>query len=459
MKIISFTMVNNESEIIESFIRYNYNFFDEMVIIDNGCTDNTIHIINNLIREGYKITIFDESLESYNQFRLDNKYLNYIIKEKNPDIIVPLDADEFITGDANPRELMEQLPLNSIYYVHWQWYVLSEFDDVKQDFIPLRMQYCLDREPWNYSDGTKVTKTIIPTKYYVENKLTLSMGHHTVFGLGNIKITELDNIKLAHYRAISELQIVSKTCCYTMRDIATMSNNYETAQRTNQLQLIESGADISGVVNKVSYGGYDCNAVLRPLNLSYCDKDSLCIKYPELAHETLSERVMKTGREMAIKVYNLEREKNHYPFVSPIIVWMDGIRGDECIFPNPSISATLAVERYNVIGYVTDCKEIKYLKANFRLIVGPEEVKFLPHDYIVVPNTVDIETVYKILGDSGLDTNRILTLEEYKRRLGIVKRIFTLFMMAPHMFKRAKNYVQRNGIKVTIQKLRKRNTR
>ena len=42
MKIVSFTMVNNESEIIESFIRYNYNFVYEMVIIDKGCTDNTI---------------------------------------------------------------------------------------------------------------------------------------------------------------------------------------------------------------------------------------------------------------------------------------------------------------------------------------------------------------------------------------------------------------------------------
>ena len=76
MKIVSFTMVNNESEIIESFIRYNYNFIDEMVVIDNGCTDNTIKIVNELIKEGFKIKVYDESLEAYNQYRLDNKYLN-----------------------------------------------------------------------------------------------------------------------------------------------------------------------------------------------------------------------------------------------------------------------------------------------------------------------------------------------------------------------------------------------
>lgn len=126
MKIVSFTMVNNESEIIESFIRYNYNFIDLMVIIDNGCTDNTINIIYNLINEGYNIIVYDESLEPYNQFELDNKYLNKIIKDFSPDIIIPLDADEFLTGDENPRNILEQLSLNKIYYIYWQWFIITE---------------------------------------------------------------------------------------------------------------------------------------------------------------------------------------------------------------------------------------------------------------------------------------------------------------------------------------------
>ena len=75
MKIVSFTMVNNESEIIESFIRYNYNFVDEMVVIDNGCTDNTVEILHNLIHEGYKITIFDESLAAYDQFQIGRAHV------------------------------------------------------------------------------------------------------------------------------------------------------------------------------------------------------------------------------------------------------------------------------------------------------------------------------------------------------------------------------------------------
>ena len=166
MRIVSFTMVNNESEIIESFVRYNYNFIDEMVIIDNGCTDSTIKIINNMIHEGYKIKIYDESLEAYNQFRLDNKYLNKIINEMDADLILPLDADEFIIADGDPREELERLSLDKIYYVNWQWYVMTKEDDPNELFIPRRMKYCLKRPAWNYSDGSPVTKVLVAAKYY-----------------------------------------------------------------------------------------------------------------------------------------------------------------------------------------------------------------------------------------------------------------------------------------------------
>ena len=64
---------------------------------------------------------------------------------------------------------------------------------------------------------TVVTKAIIPVKYYSDMGLTLSMGHHTVFGNDKVKITQLDNLQLAHYRAISEEQLIYKTCCYTIK--------------------------------------------------------------------------------------------------------------------------------------------------------------------------------------------------------------------------------------------------
>ena len=44
MKIASVTVVRNECDIIEEFVRYNLNFFDEMHIINHLSTDSTLNI-------------------------------------------------------------------------------------------------------------------------------------------------------------------------------------------------------------------------------------------------------------------------------------------------------------------------------------------------------------------------------------------------------------------------------
>lgn len=456
MKIISLTMVNNESEIIESFIRYNYNFVDEMIIVDNGCTDSTIRIINELIREGYKITVYDESLEAYNQFKLDNKYLDKIINEKDADLIIPLDTDEFITSDSNPREVLEQLDLNHVYYVNWQWYVITKEDNEDEVFVPLKMKYCLKNAPYNYSDGTPVTKVIIPAKYYQELHLTLSMGHHSVFGNNKVDIIKLDCIRFGHYRVISTEQLIYKTSCYTMRDIATMGNNFETAQRTNQMAIIENGADMYAAAVESSYGGYDKAIVYKPLDLSFCKKSKICIKYAQLAKENLASRVMATGREMAIRAYNECRSRMEKPFLKPIIFWLDGIRGSECIFPNPSNRLTILTQMYNVRALLTTTKEIRFLKANYRLIITPDFAKFIPHEFIVIPDTVNFEKTKEKIVEYGISPTNIITLLEYKKRLGLAINIYCKFLFIPSLLFRIFLYIRKNGTSNTLKKIQER---
>lgn len=453
MKIVSFTMVNNESEIIESFVRYNYNFVDEMVIIDNGCTDSTIKIVRNLINEGFKITVYDESLEAYNQYRLDNKYLNKIINEIKPDIILPLDADEFLIGSENPRDILEGLDLNSMYYVTWRWYVMTEFDDKKEAFIPKRMNYCLKSAAWNYSDGTPVTKTIIPAKYYKDMGLTLSMGHHKVFGNDKVNIVNLDTLQFAHYRAISEQQLIYKTSCYTMRDIATMENNFETAQRTNQMAIIESGKSMWEAAEESSYGGYPRDIEKNPLDLKYCLKCNLNMKYEDLSSESIEKRILYTGREMAVRAYNSERSKKEKRLLKPIVIWLDGIRGDECIFPDPSNKLTILTELYNVRGLVTTTEEIKFLKANYRLIITPDFLKFIPHEYVIIADETKYTEIKELLRSQGVDKDSIITLKEYKKKLGLLKNIYCNICFVPSMLHRVNKYIKRNGFKATVTKI------
>lgn len=457
MKIISFTMVNNESEIIESFIRYNSNFVDKMVIIDNGCTDNTMEIVHLLQNEGYKIDTYDESLQPYDQFRLDNKYLNIITNKDKPDILIPLDADEFLTGKDNPRKVIESLTLDQIYYVHWKWYVLTGKENKDEQFIPKRITYRLSKDAWNSVDGTPVTKVFFPTKYFKKNKLTLTMGHHDVFGNSKIKKCNLTDISLAHFRAISSMQIISKTESYVMRDIATMSNNNETAQRTNQFVEIRQNEDnLKKATKEISYGGYSCAIINKPLDLSFCDNKTQSIKYDKLSNESLADRVLGTGISMAIRSYNLARQVKEKKFLAPIVVWMDGIKKTDLIFPNPSNHITLMAAKYNIRAYLTDQEKIAYLKANYRLIINPKNLKFIPHKYVVIPNTVDFEKIRNYLIEAGLGTEHIISEKEYLKKIGIFGKIYTNVLFIPSLMRRINLYIKRNGMAHTFNKIKER---
>ncbi|NRO89212.1 glycosyltransferase family 2 protein [Lactobacillus helveticus] len=457
MKIISFTMVNNESEIIESFIRYNSNFVDKMVIIDNGCTDNTMEIVHLLQNEGYKIDTYDESLQPYDQFRLDNKYLNIITNKDKPDILIPLDADEFLTGKDNPRKVIESLTLDQIYYVHWKWYVLTGKENKDEQFIPKRITYRLSKDAWNSVDGTPVTKVFFPTKYFKKNKLTLTMGHHDVFGSEKINKKQLVNISLAHFRAISSMQIISKTESYVMRDIATMSNNNETAQRTNQfVEIRENENNLQKATTEVSYGGYKCSIENHPLNLSFCDDETSHIKYAKLSNESLADRVLGTGISMAIRSYNLARKPKEKSFLAPIVVWMDGIKKADLIFPDPSNHITLMASKYNIRAYLTDEEKIAYLKANYRLIINPKNLKFIPHKYVVIPVTVNFDKIKEHLVEIGISSETIISEKEYLKRIGIVGRAYTNLCFVPSIIKRINLYIKRNGMTHTFNKIKER---
>ena len=67
MKLVSITILKNESDIVESFIRYNLNILDEMIILDNGSCDETIEIIRKLQNENLPIILIEDTDYQYNQ--------------------------------------------------------------------------------------------------------------------------------------------------------------------------------------------------------------------------------------------------------------------------------------------------------------------------------------------------------------------------------------------------------
>ena len=69
-------MVKNEADIIESFVRYNLNILDGMIILDNCSSDNTLEILNLLKKEGLNLYIIKDDDMDFDQTIKTNKLLS-----------------------------------------------------------------------------------------------------------------------------------------------------------------------------------------------------------------------------------------------------------------------------------------------------------------------------------------------------------------------------------------------
>jgi hypothetical protein len=101
-RIISLSMVKNEQDIIEPFIRHNARFVDGMVILDNASVDATRRIAMLCARELGTIIVTDNDEFAYAQGERMTRMLHVCESAFFADFILLLDADEFIGAPAPP---------------------------------------------------------------------------------------------------------------------------------------------------------------------------------------------------------------------------------------------------------------------------------------------------------------------------------------------------------------------
>ena len=175
-KIYSITMVKNEMDIIESFIRYHLNIVDGMIILDNISSDNTLDIIKKLKDEGLPVHYIEDEDPNYAQDKKMNKLLKIAVDKFDADIILPLDVDEFITSKhhGNPREILEKFESPNYYLAKWKTYIPYFDKKIHNKFIPSQITYARDEELEAYY------KVIIPKELVKNYSVTLSFGNHEI---------------------------------------------------------------------------------------------------------------------------------------------------------------------------------------------------------------------------------------------------------------------------------------
>lgn len=287
MKIWSFTTVKDEEDIIESFVRYNMNILDGMVISDNNSSDNTLKILKKLKEEGYNIDIIIDENKWFDQIKRRNELLAYTVEKYQPDYIFPIDADEFICTyqKVNPRKVIETLEGSDLYRYRMKNYVLTgkEMDEL---FIPKKMITERDEaesERHNF-------KCIIPKKTY-KKEIFLQMGSHSANYLTGEDIASsiVDDLYLAHYPVRSSEQLTNKIIIGRLNNSSLHSREEGLGWHQYEIldEIVKEGkltkktlldnSKYYGILNKES----KVKIKTQPIDLAFCS--NIAIKYTNKA--------------------------------------------------------------------------------------------------------------------------------------------------------------------------------
>lgn len=125
-KVAAITMIKDECDIIELFVRINSRCVDHIYVIDHDSKDGTQEILLRLKAQGFPLTIYKHESSDFQQAIMLTTLCRQVAATNDYDYIVPLDADEFIhtpNGQDFRQALDEQVPKDGCGLMAWVTYV------------------------------------------------------------------------------------------------------------------------------------------------------------------------------------------------------------------------------------------------------------------------------------------------------------------------------------------------
>lgn len=338
-------MIKNESDIIESFIRYHLNIFDEMIILDNRSADDSRKIIEKLQNENLPIILIKDNDSYFNQHEKSTKLLKIAFEQYSADIVCPLDADEFLSSDnGNPREILEKLDENRYYKFKWRTYVATAEDDPSVKFIPSKITHMRDEK---YEPFYKVA---VPKKLFLNSNMSLEEGNHelTFEDLEERnKALIIDDLKISHFPLRSVEQCMSKILVgwpnmisknmennelayhwknlfekikekgsISSEDVELFSKNYSLPEFKKDIEIKENAMNIDFCKDLEIKYSYECNYLKNLLdNYTYYVERVSSAKLDYFDENS----VWETITPQKIKPEYINFDKNDHPKVSIVI--------------------------------------------------------------------------------------------------------------------------------------------
>lgn len=175
MRLVAVSIVKNEADIIEAFVRHTLAWVDHHLVFDHESSDGTRAILHQLQAEGLPLTLFGDDSPGHRQQARSN-YLTRLAAEKyGADWILPLDADEILCGPdrAALEQALARAPEARPASLPLREYHANAADDATIANPVLRLTHC-------QSAFSPTRKLFVPRALALDPSVTAGKGTHAL---------------------------------------------------------------------------------------------------------------------------------------------------------------------------------------------------------------------------------------------------------------------------------------
>ena len=208
-RLLGLSMVKNEQDVIEPFIRHNAGLLDALVVLDNASVDETRRIALDLARELGTVVVGDSDAFGYTQAERMTRLLHHAQGAYFADFVLLLDADEFlgVPDRAALEAALGAIPPGGVGLLPWRTFVLRPGEAARAAADPprsIRWRRAAEKPPFR--------KAALRLDGRWRPELRIAQGNHEVTGAGGAALpaVDLDALPLLHFPVRSRAQLVSK---------------------------------------------------------------------------------------------------------------------------------------------------------------------------------------------------------------------------------------------------------
>jgi hypothetical protein len=171
------TIIRNEADIIEAFVRHNLSLVDRLAVVDHGSFDGTSDILAALVGEGLPLTVMRDERVGFFQPEVLTPLARELL-QGGADFVFMLDADEFLKtlSRSMVQETLAGVPAGMHALVPWMTYI-PDFSRTSPD-DPIAVLHSARR----LSEERQLSHKVVVSRRFLETPAAfVAMGNHRVY--------------------------------------------------------------------------------------------------------------------------------------------------------------------------------------------------------------------------------------------------------------------------------------